>query len=63
MSTVDSLDILLGKAIKFNQIVHWPGEATMESIDIVESIDITELSDEELDDIAGGATVGISICP
>jgi hypothetical protein len=28
----------------------------------MESIDITALSDEELDDIAGGATIGSSIC-
>lgn len=29
----------------------------------MESIDITTLSDDELDDIAGGASVGIGICP
>ncbi|GEM_PF-5470396 len=28
----------------------------------MECIDITELSDDELDDIAGGANVGIGIC-
>jgi hypothetical protein len=36
----------------------------MESIETtMESIDITELSDEELDDIAGGASIGIGLCP
>ena len=35
----------------------------MENIDITETVDITELSDEELDDIAGGATaIGVAIC-
>ncbi len=28
----------------------------------MDSIDITTLSDEELDDIAGGAAIGASIC-